>query len=346
MNRLLNTTQYTLSAQVTSITGRISRSDVKELISSDAVRVEFCLDDVISLNYSHPNVSIKKGEMFTVSLVAVDQVGNPLKAIVINSFRSKSGNGRLKAGQVEQQVGDQCTELEYNVYSQNNSAQIHIHADGSCGDKGVSRKTLTVIFLPCMCLVGFESSLGPTEIDCICECDQTLQQHQITSCSAENETFLVETNIWIGLSNYSNETGFVIHDCPFDYCVEKPVNISLSSSDGADEQCAYNRTGKLCGMCQKDLSLVFAVAHAVKSAQISLLIPFTLAGIALVAFILLLNLTVATGIVHGLIFYANILTANHSLFLRTTFNFKFSDCFHIMVESRLGDCLRRNGFLQ
>ena len=210
----------------------ISRSDVKELISSDAVRVEFCLNNVISPNYSHPNVSIKKGEMFTVSLVAVDQVGNPLNAKIINSFQSKSGNGQLKAGQVEQQVGDQCTELEiYNVYSQDNSAQIHIHADGPCGDKGVSRKTLNVIFLPCTCPVGFEPSPGPAEIDCICECDQTLKQHQITSCSGENETILVEANIWIGLSNYSNKTRFVIQDCPFDFCVEKPVNISLSSPD-------------------------------------------------------------------------------------------------------------------
>ena len=302
----------------------ISRSDVNGLISSDAVRVEFCLNNIISPNYSHPSVSIRKGEMFTVSLVAVDQVGNPLNAKIINFFQSKSGNGQLKAGQVEQQVGDQCTELEYNVYSQDNSSQIHIHAEGPCDYKGVSRKTLSVIFLPCTCPVGFEPSPGPSGIDCICECDQTLKQHQITSCSSENETILVETNIWIGLSNYTNETGFVIQDCPFDYCVEKPVNISLSCPDSADEQCAYNRTGILCGMCQEDLGLVFGSSHCQQCSDnyISLLILFALAGIALVTFILLLNLTVATGTIYGLIFYANILTANHSLFLQpSTSNF-------------------------
>ena len=301
--------------------GRISRSDVKELISSDAVRVEFCLDNVISPKYNHPKVSKKKGEMFTVSLVTVDQVGNPLNATIISSFQSKSGNGRLKAGQVGQQVGDQCTELEFNVYSQDNSAQIHIHADGPCGDKGVSRKTLNVTFLPCTCPVGFQPSPGPTGIDCICECDQNLTEHQIKSCSAENETILVETNIWIGLSNYSNETGFVIHDCVFDYCVKKPVNINLSSPDSADEQCAYNRTGKLCGMCQEDLSLVFgsSLCQDCSDNYVSLLIPFALAGIALVAFILLFNMTVATGTIHGLIFYANILTANHSLLSTSNF---------------------------
>ena len=46
-----------------------------------------------------------------------------------------------------------------------------------------------------------------------------------------------------------------------------------------------------------------------------LLLPFALAGIALVAFILMLNMTVATGTIHGLIFYANILAANRSIFL-------------------------------
>ena len=122
--------------------------------------------------------------------------------------------------------------------------------------------------------------------------------------------------MWIGVTNYTNGTGFVIHDCPFDYCVEKPVNISLSSLDTADEQCAYNRTGSLCGMC-KDLSLIFGSSRCQEcsSYYIFLLIPFALAGIALLAFILLLNISVATGTIHGLIFYANILTANQSLFL-------------------------------
>ena len=143
-----------------------------------------------------------------------------------------------------------------------------------------------------------------------------MTQHQITSCFVENGTIELETNIWIGLSNATNGTGFVIHDCPFDYCVQKPVNVSLSSVDSADKQCAYNRTGSFCGMC-KHLSLVFGSSRCQEcsSYYIFLLIPFALAGIALVVFILLLNMTVATGTIHGLIVYANIFTANSSLFL-------------------------------
>ena len=294
----------------------ISKSDVMGLISSDGI-LKFCSNHVVSTNHSHPGVSINKGELLTVSVVVIDQVGNPVNATVSSSLSSESGNGHFKGGQVEQQVRKQCTELEYNVYQQDNSAQLHIHlyAEGNCGyNIEVSKLTLNLTFLPCECPVGFQPSSSPTE--CICECDRRLTQNQITSCFAKNGTIQVEINIWIGLSNSTNETGFVIHNCPFDYCVQKPVNISLSSPDSADKQCAYNRTGSLCGMC-KDLSLVFGSSRCQEcsSYYIFLLIPFALAGIALVAFILLFNMTVATGTIHGLIFYANILTANHSVFV-------------------------------
>ena len=294
----------------------ISKSDVMGLISSDGI-LKFCSDNVISPNHSHPTVSINKGDLFTVSVVVVDQVGNPVNATVSSSLSSESGNGHFKGGQVEQQVGNQCTELEYNVYPQDSSVQLYIHlyAEGPCGSNiEVSKLTLNLTFLPCECPVGFQPSSSQT--DCICECDQRLTPHQITSCFAKTGKVQLETNIWIGLSNSTNETGFVNHDCAFDYCVQKPVNISLSGPDSADEQCAYNRTGSFCGMCQ-DLSLVFGSSRCQKcsSYYIFLLIPFALAGIALVSFILLFNMTVAMGTIHGLIFYANILTANRSLFV-------------------------------
>ena len=294
----------------------ISKLDVLGLISSDGI-LKFCLDNVVLSNYTHPNVSKYKGELFTVSVAVVDQVGNPMNATVSSS--SESGNANFKSGQVEQQVGSgQCTELEYNVYSQDSSVQmnLHLYVDGPCGNNiEVSKLTLKITFLPCECPVGFQPS--PPQTECVCECDRRLKQHQITRCFAKNGTIQVETNIWIGVSNSTNETGFVIQECPYDYCVQKPVNISLRSPDSADKQCAYNRTENLCGMCKEDLSLVFGSSRCreCSSYYIFLLIPFALAGIALVVFILLLNMTVATGTIHGLIFYANILTANRSLFL-------------------------------
>ena len=54
-------------------------------------------------------------------------------------------------------------------------------------------------------------------------------------------------------------------NCVFDYCVKRPVNISLSNPD---EQCAYNRSGVLCGECEPGLSLVLAICQNVKNALI------------------------------------------------------------------------------
>ena len=52
-----------------------------------------------------------------------------------------------------------------------------------------------------------------------------------------------------------------------------------------------------------------------------LLIPFALAGILLVTFILVFNFTTATGHIHGLIFYANIVAANRTIFYPSLNNF-------------------------
>ena len=69
-------------------------------------------------------------------------------------------------------------------------------------------------------------------------------------------------------------------------------------------------------MC-KERSQVFGSSRCQEcsSYYIFLLIPLALAGVVLVVFMLLFSMTVATGTIHGLIFYVNILTANHSLFL-------------------------------
>ena len=266
-------------------------------ITSDPVRVLFCGKH----NYS--SVSKKKGEVFKISVSAIDQVGNPVNATIHSTVITQSGVGRLKEGQAEQRVGNQCTELEYNVFSRDSYAQVELYADGPCTNLGISRQTFNVTFLPCTCPIGLEPS--QSQIECKCECDKRLQPHHITNCSDKAGTIKLETNLWIE----GKRTGYVIHDCPFDYCVQKPVNISLNSSQERDRQCAFNRSGVLCGECQQGLSLVLATSRCKECSNVYLLllIPFALAGIALVVFILFFNITIATGTIHGLVIYSNLL---------------------------------------
>ena len=146
------------------------------------------------------------------------------------------------------------------------------------------RKLSTFPFSPCTCHIGLQQS--ESRIDCECVCDPKLQQN-IANCFQESGIIELKTNIWIGVANSTNGTGYILHDCPFDYCVEKPVNISLNSSQERDRQCAaFNRSGNLCGQCQEGLSLVLATSKCKECSDIYLLllIPFALAGIMLVFF--------------------------------------------------------------
>ena len=289
-------------------------------ISSKPVQVIFCDEHHQSI------VHTRKGKPFEVYVFAVDQVGKPVNATIHSSVVDDSGAtvGRLKEGQTEQRVGNQCTQLEYNVFSQDSSAHLELYANGPCTNLGISRKWINITFLPCTCTIGFIQSHQSLD-DCQCVCDPRLQPYQITNCSQKAETIKLESNIWIGVEeNSTNVTEYIIHDCPFDYCVEKPINICLNSSQERDRQCAFNRSGVLCGECQEGLSLVLATSRCKECSNIYLLllIPFALTGLVLVVFILLFNITIATGRIHGLIFYANVLAANKAIFLPfTTPNF-------------------------
>ena len=197
------------------------------------------------------------------------------------------------------------------MFSQDSSAQVELYADGPCDNLGISKQSFNVTFLPCTCPIGLQPSLS--KIECKCICDNKLQPYHITNCYQEDGTIKLETNLWIDKVSSNNRVEYIIQDCPFDYCVQKPVNISLNSSQERDRQCAFNRSGILCGECQQGLSLVLATTKCKQCSNIYLLliIPFALAGIALVVFILFFNITIATGTIHGLIFYSNLLPVNY-----------------------------------
>ena len=103
--------------------------------------------------------------------------------------------------------------------------------------------------------------------------------------------------------------------CPFDYfrSVTDCITFSLNSTE---LQCAYSRSGLLCGRCQSHLSLAIGNSKCLQCSNlyILLLIPFALAGIALVLLLLICKLTVAAGSINGLIFYANLVTVNRAIF--------------------------------
>ncbi len=91
-------------------------------------------------NYSQYDYVSKKGHTFKISFMAVAQVGNPVNATILSSFVTESGRDRFKEGQAKQEIGNRCTELEYNIFSRDSSAQVELYAEGPCINFGISKQ--------------------------------------------------------------------------------------------------------------------------------------------------------------------------------------------------------------
>ena len=174
------------------------------------------------------------------------------------------------------------------------------------------------------CPVGFEVSDGDDK----CTCDKIVQK-LTHNCYIDNNSFeRIRNSFWISLSNNTNQ--LIVHDsrCPLDYCRGISVYVSLSDPS---VQCDFNRTGVLCGQCRKNFSLALGSLYCIPcdNNHATLVLFFIIAGIALIAVIFLLHLTVAVGSLNGLFFYANIIPANHQAFFpRATINFFIPSSLH------------------
>ena len=105
-------------------------------------------------------------------------------------------------------------------------------------------------------------------------------------------------------------------NCPAHLCRNNKDIWLNFSSDNVTVLCLENHTAILCGACLQNYSLTLSSLECSKcrsSNHLSLLLVFTLAGVALIACLLLFRITVASGTINGLILYANIIniTKNH-----------------------------------
>ena len=290
-----------------------------ESIASPPVRVCFCDNESEpDCSYQRPPIKVKKGETFKVSLVAVDQVNHSVEANIISSL---AHGGRFSEGQQTQSVGRICTDLTFNVYSQRDYEVINLYADGPCGSSQLSIRKLDIQFLDCTCPIGFQRNSDSTT--CVCTCDSKLSPY-ITNCNFTTSSIIREiTNSWITYVNDTDSPGYVIYpNCPFDYCQPQTDNVSINLNlpNGADAQCAFNRTGTLCGACQEHLSLSLGSSRCLPchshwpAVFAVVLLTAIIAGVLLVTALLVLNMTVAVGLINAFIFYANIMSANSAVF--------------------------------
>ena len=291
-------------------------------VSSQPVRVCLCVDNIHNCTHQS-RVQLRKGEMFTQSVVAVDQIGQPVSAIIQSSLHfTESG---LAEGQLARKIPAECTNLTFNIVSPHSSEMLTLYAlDGPCRDAEPSRKMLDVHFLPCSCPIGLQIS-GKNTTNCTCQCHSDIREH-VEHCDVHTGALFKpsRSRAWISYINdtNTNKTAFLVYsNCPFDYCLSISPPIDLSQLNGADVQCASKRSSLLCGSCQPGLSLSLGSSHCLSCPSywpallVAITIAAILAGVALVASLLILNMTIAVGTLNGLIFYSNVVYVNKNILL-------------------------------
>ena len=148
-----------------------------------------------------------------------------------------------------------------------------------------------------------------------CVCDSVITQKLPgTICNVSWMPYPIQysQNNWIGYYKPLNCT--IAHSgCPFDYCVTSSAKFSINESD---VQCNYNRSGILCGQCQSGLSLMLGSNKCSQCSNdwLALIPVFAMSGVLLVVILIALNLTVSVGSINGLLFYANVVKLNESVF--------------------------------
>ena len=154
-----------------------------------------------------------------------------------------------------------------------------------------------------------------------CDCDERILTNLLT-CNINNQTVRRHGNIWVNATFSGNTSnGVIVHKhCPFEYCKPEQLDVNLTHPE---TQCAFDHYGTLCGACKPNFSLALGGSQCLSycsNKYLLLLFAFILAGFALVFFIKILNLTVSQGTINGLIFYANIVAANRSIFFPAQHN--------------------------
>ena len=190
----------------------------------------------------------------------------------------------------------------------------------------VTHETFYIKLLSCP--VGFILQDG------ICICDLVLTKI-IDTCNIDDSAIKRPANTWITAINKTNDTKYLISDCPMDYCLPYSSNVNLLYPD---LQCQFNRTGILCSQCQQPLSMVFGSSRCMECTNMHILIIIIVivAGILLVVCLYLLNLTVTKGTINGIVLYANILSINDSYFFINNNAFKPLQVFISFTNLDLG----------
>ena len=290
--------------------------EFSSVISSDPLQLCFCEDGRPDCSLL-PTYSVYPGELFDVFAVILGDMQGLVNSTVQASFSEDSSVelGDLQHSQPFQSRN--CVKFTYSIFVNTNLSSAVLYLTPSVRGLYDTSNVIEVLLLACP--AGF--TLIRTKK--VCDCAPPLLTIGTVSCYISGRSIQREGTVWIGALQQNTHYTSVIYSnvCPFLYCSINKVNITVNKTHlDQDVQCNDNRAGILCGGCRVNHSLALGSNRCLPGCtnnRLSLVVAFAAAGIALVFFIKILNLTVCQGTLNGLIFYANIIGAQPTLVLPT-----------------------------
>ena len=262
------------------------------------------------------------GENFSIEAVLVGQFSGSVPGIVQATMKYK--NSELGHHERAQKISTyNCTQLQYTIYTNhwNETLELRVQHEGDVSGFEQLRKFqkfyIDIHVRLKECPLGFTRTTGKRSL---CDCSWIFSHHRDhVSCDIKTQTIKRVPPVWIGFVEVDNGSETVAYHshCPLDYCVSMKNSLQATNNSlSQDEQCAFNRTGVLCGSCSVGLSTVLGSSecHSCSNYWLLLHLPFALIGILLVIVLTMCNVTIAEGTLSGIIFYCNIIGSNVSIF--------------------------------
>ena len=265
------------------------------LISSDSPCIYSCNTSTSPVCLTNGNVSIYPGQTLELTFVTFGQRHGTVPTVIfINSANVVIGVLRTIK---------QCSSYVIPYVLRNGTQSLVTETSLNSVQLFLNHYLIDQNILPCPVLFIKD------DVSSSCICDSLLHKYNLV-CNISDVTVINTGNIWIGLAS---EGVPAFHDhCPFDYCTQnKTINVL-----DLDSQCSYNRSGVLCGQCQKNLSMTFGTSKCASCSNYHLLLimVFIIMAVVLVVLLLLFNFTVTNGALNGLLLYANLIRINDIIF--------------------------------
>ena len=309
------------NSNISSLTGyevlqNLSKGSFKieeNYASTPALKIRLCENNNTgSIQEIYKSITVRRGQLFNLSVIALGEFDMPITERVDFTLNSNDDNStQILNMPYNYQIVKGCRNLGFRLFSEreyilffiyplrciytSNGLHVHIHL--------------------------IECPPGFVRTKAACTCEKTLfviTGHE-SVCNIDTGLIKPPINGWIKPLLNSNQSymGFMwCPNCPSSLCKKCNDTWINFSSSIVDVQCHENRIGIVCGACKQNYSLSLNTLKCVKcnNNYSSLIVVFIFAGIALIATLTLLHMTVASGTINGLILYANLVKICWSLF--------------------------------